>query len=90
LIDQPTGTEPVNDTCFTRASVTGRAASSLGATTTFSAPLAVPASSSTSASSSALSGVFGDGLTTIVLPDASAGATLWATRFSGKLKGVMP
>ncbi len=30
------------------------------------------------------------GLTTIGAPTASAGATLCATRFSGKLNGVMP
>ena len=37
-----------------------------------------------------LMGVRGEGLITIALPLAMAGATLWATRFSGKLNGVMP
>ena len=35
------------------------------------------------------SGVAGAGLTSTGAPTASAGATLWATRFSGKLNGAM-
>ena len=40
-----------------------------------------------SASSIADSGVFGAGFSTTGAPTAMAGATLWATRFSGKLNG---
>ncbi len=43
-----------------------------------------------SASNSAESGVCGAGFSTMEQPAAMAGATLCATRFSGKLKGVMP
>ena len=47
-------------------------------------------SASSSPSSSADSGVAGAGLRMIGAPTAIAGATLWATRFSGKLNGAMP
>jgi hypothetical protein len=43
----------------------------------------------TSASSSDVSGVCGAGFKTVVQPAAIAGATLCATKFSGKLNGVM-
>ena len=36
-----------------------------------------------------MSGVFSEGLSTIGVPAAIAGATLWATWFSGWLKGVI-
>ena len=48
-----------------------------------------PASYSTSASSSAASGVFSVGLSTMRLLVATDGATLWITWFSGWLNGVM-
>ena len=43
-----------------------------------------------SATVSITSGSLDGGLRTIGLPDAIAGATLWAARFSGKLNGLMP
>ena len=49
-----------------------------------------PASSSSSNRRVALNGVASGGLTTTVLPEASAGATLCATMFSGELNDVMP
>ena len=36
------------------------------------------------------SGSFDGGLSTMLQPAAIAGATLWAARLSGKLKGLMP
>ena len=42
-----------------------------------------------SATASITSGSLDGGLSTIGLPDAIAGATLWAARFSGKLNGLI-
>ena len=53
-------------------------------------PLGRSVSAKNSASRSEPIGVYDAGLTTIGAPTASAGATLCATRFSGKLNGVMP
>ena len=53
-------------------------------------PLGRSVSSKNSARRSAPIGVALAGFTTIGAPTASAGATLCATRFSGKLNGVMP
>src|SRR3712207_3664844 len=89
-IDQPTGTDPVNETTGSRGSCTSRAATSLGTGSTDQAPAGRSVSARISPSSSAVSGVAGAGLTTIGAPAAIAGATLWATRFSGKLNGAMP
>ncbi len=63
---------------------------SLGIGRTDHDPSGKPASASRSPRNSADSGVRGAGFTMIGAPTASAGATLWATRLSGKLKGVMP
>ena len=49
----------------------------------------MPASCKTWHSLTAASGVHVAGLSTSVLPAAMAGATLWATRFSGKLNGLI-
>src|SRR4051794_14688172 len=54
---------------------------------TLSQPAGRPASSSSSARSSAESGVCEAGLSTTGHPAASAGASLWATRLHGKLNG---
>ena len=61
----------------------------LGPTTTFSHPGGSPASVSSSASRSAESGVCAAGFRTTAHPAASAGASLCATRLSGKLNGVI-
>ena len=58
-----------------------------GPATTLSQPGGSPASSSSSASRSAESGVWLAGLRTTAQPAASAGASLCATRLSGKLNG---
>ncbi len=49
----------------------------------------IPASSRISTSARADRGVSLAGFRMTALPAASAGPTLWATRFNGKLKGVM-
>ena len=48
-----------------------------------------PASLTSSASLSAVSGACGGGFRTIEQPLASAGASLWHTRLSGKLNGAI-
>jgi hypothetical protein len=53
------------------------------------APSGSPVSASTSPMMSAPTGVADAGLSTKGQPTATAGATLCAARFSGKLKGVM-
>ena len=89
-IPQPTGTEPVNEISLTRSSPTRTSPiSALGPTTTLSQPGGRPASSSSSASKSADSGVWVAGLSTTAQPAASAGAILCATRLSGKLNGLI-
>ncbi len=88
LRPQPTGPEPVKEIAFTRSSSTSTSPiSDDGPTITFSQPGGRPASSSSSASSKAESGVWPAGLSTTAHPAANAGASLWATRLSGKLNG---
>ncbi len=57
--------------------------------TTLTAPAGKPASVRISARRRAGAGTCGAGLTTTQFPAARAGATLWATRFSGALNGVI-
>jgi hypothetical protein len=54
------------------------------------APLGRSVSSRYPAMRSMISGSLLGGLRTMLQPAAIAGATLWAARFSGKLKGLMP
>ena len=87
-MSHPTSPEPVKVMSFTRSSSTSTSPiADEGPTTTLSQPAGRPASCSSSASSSAESGVCEAGLRTTAQPAASAGAILWATRLSGKLKG---
>ena len=72
-----------------RSSVTSSAALSFDSGMTASAPSGQPVLSMISASISDEIGVCGAGFRMIGQPAAMAGATLWATRFSGKLNGVM-
>ena len=89
-ICRPTGGLPVKLTMLVRSSVTILLPIVRPApTTTWSVPSGRPASASSSARRSAVSGVLEAGLSTTALPPASAGATLCATRFSGKLNGEM-
>ncbi len=85
---QPTPADPVNVISATRASSTRTSPISLaGPQTTLSQPAGRPASTSSSARSSADSGVCEAGFRTTAQPAARAGATLCATRLNGKLKG---
>ncbi len=89
LIDQPTGAEPVKDTTGSRGSATSSGMASFGTVSTDHAPSGRSVSASSSASSRQDSGVFGAGLMMMGAPTANAGATLCATRFNGKLNGVI-
>ena len=85
---QPTSEEPVNVMSFTRSSSTSTSPiSAAGPVRTLSQPGGRPASCSSSARSSADSGVCEAGFSTTAQPAASAGAILCATRLSGKLNG---
>ena len=85
---QPTPADPVNVIRATRGSSTRTSPISLaGPQTTLSQPAGRPASTSSSARNSADSGVCEAGFRTTAQPAARAGATLWATRLNGKLKG---
>ena len=87
---QPTGPDPVNVIALTRSSSTSTSPiSDAGPTTTLSQPAGSPASSSSSASSRAERGVWLAGLRTTAHPAAKAGASLCATRLSGKLNGLI-
>ena len=72
-----------------RSSATSAAASSLLHGRIENAPVGKSVSASTSPTINAPSGVFAAGLSTNGQPAAIAGATLCATRLSGKLNGVM-
>ncbi len=89
-MSQPTGAEPVKviarvSSCSTIAFPT----SPPGPQTTLSQPSGTPASTRISASLIAEIGVCPAGFSTIALPAARAGPSLWATRLSGKLKGLI-
>lgn len=72
-----------------RSSVVSAAASSLLHGMIENAPAGTSVSASTSPMISAPNGVLAAGLSTKGQPAAIAGATLCATRLSGKLNGVM-
>ena len=89
-IASPTSREPVNEILRTRGS------EARALPTTLPPPVMVwtasggtPASSMISQRRSATTGVSEAGLLITALPAASAGPTLWQTRCSGKLNGVM-
>ncbi len=88
LSSQPTS-PPVKLKSAIRSSSTSAAASSLEHGRIENAPGGRSVSASTSPMISAPSGVLAAGLSTNGQPAAIAGATLCATRLSGKLKGVM-
>src|ERR1700742_1682065 len=85
----PDDVEPVNDTLSTPALVTSARPTSVAPGSTLKTPAGNPALSATSASSSASSGVSGDGLSTTVLPAASAGTYLNADSVCGTFHGVI-
>ena len=87
---QPTWAEPVKLSSLTRGSSRRASASAPPHGTTLTPPAGTPARCRISASSSAGEGVWEAGLSTIGHPAATAGASLCATRLSGKLNGVIP
>ncbi len=90
LIRSPTGGLPVKVIIRTRPSLMSRSPTvDPGPTTIFNTPAGRPASRSSSPSRRAVSGVAEAGFSTTVFPAASAGASLWATKFRGKLNGEM-
>src|SRR5450830_490293 len=85
---RPTGGLPVKLTMLVRSSITSLLPIvAPEPTTTWRTPSGRPAAARSSASRSAVSGVLEAGFSTTALPPASAGATLCATRLSGKLNG---
>ena len=90
LSRHPTAALPVKLKSLKRGSTTNRSAIWFSHGSTLSPPGGTPASNATSPSNKAVKGVCGAGLIRIGFPAARAGATLCATRFKGKLNGVMP
>ena len=89
FIRQPTDGDPVNVSSLKRSSATIRSPSSRVIGRIDTEPAGTPAASMISATVSIMSGSLDGGLRTIGLPDAIAGASLCAARFSGKLNGLM-
>src|SRR5687767_3291294 len=87
LIAHPTSREPVNVIIATSSCSTRRWATRPLHGTTLIHPAGRPASSNTSARAWAHSGVVDAGFSTTGHPAATAGPSLWATRFTGKLNG---
>src|SRR4051812_35382956 len=86
----PTSAEPVNEIMAMSSWVTIVSPTSPdGPGTTHSQPSGNPTSASVEARATADNGVWLAGFSTTAHPAARAGATLWATRFSGKLKGLI-
>ena len=87
---RPTAVEPVNATRRTLSWVTSASPTSEPRPViTLTTPGGNSASSSSSAIFSVVSGVVAAGLTTIVLPAISAGASLVPSSVSGKLFGTI-
>ena len=87
----PTSVEPVKLILRTRSSESsaGATASGSDAVTRLATPGGKPARSMAENSSPAASGVCSAGLTTIVQPAASPGASLRTIMYSGKFHGVI-
>ncbi len=86
----PVTSEPVNATLATiGCSTSGAPASGPKPVTTLTTPGGKPASSNSFMNSSIDADVNSDGLTTTVLPAASAGASFHAVSSSGEFHGMM-
>ena len=88
-ISRPTAVEPVKAILSTPGWSTSAAPVSPSPVTTFSTPAGMPASSASSPTRSAVSGVCSAGLSTIVQPAARAGAIFHAAISSGKFHGMI-
>ncbi len=79
---------PVKATAATSRCSTNAAPTSAPPFTTLTMPAGIPASDASRASSSAVTGVCGEGLMTTALPAASAGATFQLVSEKGPLNGA--
>src|SRR5574343_619169 len=84
------GVDPTKLMALTRGSVRRVSTASLSPLTTFSTPGGKPASSANWAMYKALDGSRSDGLSTKVLPQATAMGHIHKGTMAGKLNGVMP
>src|SRR4051812_43503915 len=84
------GVEPTNDTAATCGCWSSASTASLSPWTTLKTPSGSPASLSSSPISTAGEGSFSDGLSTNVLPQASATGNIHRGTIAGKLNGVIP
>src|SRR4029453_1330447 len=84
------GVEPTNESADTSGCSSSASTATLSPCTTLKTPSGTPASLSSSAAQSEADGSFSEGLSTNVLPHASAGAHIHMGTIAGKLKGVMP
>src|SRR6266705_1936990 len=84
------GVEPTKLTALTSGCSRIRSTATLSPWTTLKTPSGTPASRSSSAVKREVEGSFSDGLSTNVLPQASAGAHIHMGTIAGKLKGVIP
>ena len=89
MINFPTSVEPVKAILSTGARVNAAPVVSPGPVITLSTPSGTPASCASFASHSAVSGVSSAGLSTLVLPNASAGATFHDAITRGKFQGMI-
>ena len=90
MTSRPTSVEPVKATLATSGCSTSRVPTTEPLpTTTWSTPSGMPASRASSARRRAVSGVISAGLTTMVLPVASAGPTFHEVMAMGKFHGTM-
>mmetsp|Transcript_39679 Transcript_39679/g.93994 ORF Transcript_39679/g.93994 Transcript_39679/m.93994 type:complete len:249 (-) Transcript_39679:618-1364(-) len=86
---RPTGVLPVNAILSSPGCVERCCAISLSPLTTFTTPAGIPASRTIWQKAQAVRRVEGAGLSTIVHPVASAGATFHASMSSGKFQGMI-
>ncbi|CPJ45083.1 Uncharacterised protein [Bordetella pertussis] len=84
------GVEPTNDSASTCGCAISASTACLSPCTTLNTPSGRPASLSSSARRSAAEGSRSDGLSTKVLPQASATGNIQHGTIMGKLNGVMP
>ena len=88
-ISCPTSVLPVNATLSTPGCAASAAPASPKPVTTLTTPSGKPASHTSCASRSAVSGVCSAGLSTTVLPQASAAPSFQAAISSGKFQGMI-
>ena len=86
----PVGTDPVNETFATSGCDVSRCPVTAAPWTTFKPPLGSPASVKISAMWTAVWGVWGDGLNTIVFPQARAGVDFQMQIWNGKFQAPIP